>query len=142
METKVTRRGNRWAFCLEARVAVRYVLEDPETEYWEVAKKMQGMANKVFDEALAKGECRRNSDALAQVVWDRGDPQTAGHPYAEPDPRDDFPGYCPHPDCARENVPGKTTCAEHQKDICPVCGWLRLEGEEFPCKCRPEGVSP
>jgi hypothetical protein len=139
MKTNVTRRGNRWTFCLEARVSLQYVLEDPEEEAHVVKRKMREIAQAAFDEALAKGECRRNGDVSSLLVWDKNDQYTAGHPWAEPDPRDDFPGYCCWPGCdelsATNGTPG--SCLKHAKEICSECGWLRLPGSGCKCPKKP-----
>lgn len=133
MKTKVTRRGDRWTFCLEARVALQYVLEDPEEDARVVMGKMNKIAQAAFDEALAKGECRRNGDVSSLLVWDKNDQYSAGHPWAEPDPRDDFPGFCCWPDCDQKSLYSKPVCREHLKHVCEDCGWVMLPGSG--CKC-------
>jgi hypothetical protein len=133
METKVTRRGDNWLFFLEARVSYHYVFKDPETESRVVMKKMAEIANAIFDDVLAAGKCRRASETHALLAWDKSDPNTAGHPWAEPDVRDDFPGFCCYPGCDQRSLHLKPVCVEHLKEVCLDCGWVKLPNSG--CKC-------
>lgn len=114
MKTKVTRKGDRWCFFLEAKVSLKHYVVDPAEEAYDVLGRMKKEAKAAFDEALEGTEFVRCGEVEAVLAWDKKDPETAGHPWAEPDPRDDFPGMCPHPDCWARNVPGELTCEAHR----------------------------
>lgn len=135
MKTKVTRSGDRWCFFLEAKVSLKHYIIDPREEAYDVLGRMAKEAEGAFDKALEGTEFVRAGEVSALLAWDKKDPETAGHPWAEPDPRDDFPGLCPYPGCSAHNVPGKRSCEAHRCSKCGGTGYAYFAPHEYE-KCK------
>jgi len=129
MKTKVTRRGDQWCFRLEATVCVIHYETDSRLDARDVMRSFAEKVEKVFDEGLCTYKAARCGSVKGTLVWDKADPETAGHPWAEPDLRDDFPGYCPHLDCSigAVNAPGELACEKHRvlEGV-----WPKIAGED------------